>query len=150
MMDKKPKMDLFYFSAVIAILGAIGYQVLIKLVPTTLNPFISNLAVYFGVLVLCIVALPFFSLEGGFVAQVRQLSWIQIGLAVAVLFIELGFLLMYRAGWNLSTGNVVTGVIINLALIAMGLLIFNEKLTTLNMFGVVLCIVGVGLINYRQ
>lgn len=82
-------------------------------------------------------------------AQIRQLSWLHIGLAFSVLFIEIGFLLMYRAGWNLSTGNIMTGVIINLSLVIIGLLVFNEKLNTINFVGVILCIIGVTLINYR-
>lgn len=82
-------------------------------------------------------------------AQIRQLSWLHIGLAFSVLFIEIGFLLMYRAGWNLSTGNIMTGVVINLSLVIIGLLVFNEKLNTINFVGVILCIIGVTLINYR-
>jgi uncharacterized membrane protein len=82
-------------------------------------------------------------------AQIRQLSWLHIGLAFSVLFIEIGFLLMYRAGWNLSTGNIITGVVINLSLVIIGLLMFNEKLNTINFVGVILCIIGVTLINYR-
>ncbi len=82
-------------------------------------------------------------------AQIRQLSWLHIGLAFSVLFIEIGFLLMYRAGWNLSTGNIMTGVVINLSLVIIGLLAFNEKLNTINFVGVILCIIGVTLINYR-
>ena len=148
-MIKQNKMWLFYISALIAIVGAIGYQFLVKQLPASINPLISNLGIYAGVIVLCIVLLPFFPPEGGVMAQIRQLSWLHIGLAFSVLFIEIGFLLMYRAGWNLSTGNIMTGVVINLSLVNIGLLAFNEKLNTINFVGVILCIIGVTLINYR-
>jgi len=81
--------------------------------------------------------------------QVRQLNWIQLALAVSVVLIELGFLLMYRAGWNLSTGNLVTGVVINVLLAALGVALLGERLQLINMAGVALCLAGVALISYR-
>jgi multidrug transporter EmrE-like cation transporter len=64
--------------------------------------------------------------------------------------IELGFLLMYRYGWNLSTGNLVTGVFINVALVALGLGLLGEKLNAVNLVGIALSILGVALISYRS
>ncbi len=142
-------MWLFYVSALLAIIGGVSYQVLVKQVPASLNPLVSNLGAYAGVVALCIVLMPFFPLEGGLMHHVRQLSWIHIGLAFSVLFIELGFLLMYRAGWNLSTGNLMTGVVMNILLIAIGLLVFHERLTLVNYVGIAMCIVGSVLMNYR-
>jgi uncharacterized membrane protein len=56
---------------------------------------------------------------------------------------------MYRYGWNLSTGNLVTGVIINLILVGLGLTLLGEKVNTINSIGITLCIFGVALISYR-
>ena len=103
---------MFYFSAGLAIIGAVLYQYFVKLVPGSINPVVSVIGQYVAALVLGICILPLFPVQGGLWLQVRQLNWIQLALAVSVVLIELGFLLMYRAGWNLSTGNLVTGVVI--------------------------------------
>ena len=140
---------MFYLSAVIAIVGAVSYQYFIKRIPASLNPIISVIAMYVIVLTLGVCLLLFFPAEVGLLHHIRQLSWLQIALAVAVIMIELGFLMMYRYGWNLNTGNLLTGVIINLALVVLGVILFQEKVTLINAAGILLCILGVVLISIR-
>lgn len=140
---------MFYVSAVLAVLGGLGYQFFIKRVPSTLNPLVNVVSIYLAVIVLCVALLPLFPLEGGLRNHLKQLSWLQLALAVSVAMIELGFLLMYRYGWNLSTGNLVTGVFINVALVALGLGLLGEKLNVVNLIGIALSILGVALISYR-
>ena len=140
---------MYYLSALLAIVGAVGYQYLVKRIPHEINPLISVLGTYLAIIVLCVAFLPLFPAEGGVMAHVRQLSWIQIALAASVFLIEIGFLLMYRFGWNLSTGNLITGVVINIALLGLGVLLLGEKMSAINLVGVVLSIVGVALIGYR-
>jgi drug/metabolite transporter (DMT)-like permease len=141
---------MFYISALLAILGGLGYQFFIKRVPSTLNPFINVISIYLAVIVLCLALLPLFPLEGGLRNHLKQLSWLHLALAVSVTMIELGFLLMYRYGWNLSTGNLVTGVFINVVLVVIGLGVLGEKLNTINLIGIALSILGVTLISYRS
>ena len=141
---------MFYVSAFVAILGAVSYQYFIKRVPASLNPIVSVIGIYAAVLVLGVVLLPLFSAEGGLRHHFRQLSWIQIALAASVMMIELGFLLMYRYGWSLSTGNLVTGVFVNLILVGLGVILLGEKLNPVNGIGIVFCILGVALIAFRS
>jgi len=145
----KEKKIMYYISAIVAILGAVGYQYFVKRVPETINPVVSVLGIYVSVLVLVIMLLFFIPPEGGLIKQIKQLSWIQLAIAVSVLFLELGFLLMYRAGWNLNTGNLVTGVFVNIILVVIGLILLGEKMSLINSFGVILSIVGVALISYK-
>jgi len=142
-------MTMFYISAGIAILGAVGYQYFVKRVPASINPIVSVIGMYVTVLTLAVFLLPFFPAAGGLRQHFRQLSWIQVALAVTVMMIELGFLLMYRYGWNLSTGNLVTGVFVNIILVGIGVTLLGEKVSFLNALGIALSILGVALISYR-
>ena len=141
---------MFYVSALVAIVGAVGYQYFVKRVPASLNPVVSMIGIYVAVLALGVILLPLFPAEGGLLHHVRQLSWIQLALAVSVTMIELGFLLMYRYGWDLSTGNLVTGVVINLVLVGLGVSLLGERVSRVNGIGIALCILGVALISYRS
>lgn len=143
-------MSMFYLSALVAIAGAVGYQYFVKQVPETINPIVSVIGMYVVVLVISIFLLPLFPSEGGLRTHFKQLNWIQVALAVAVLMIELGFLLMYRYGWNLSTGNVVTGVFVNTILVAIGITVFKESVSMTNIIGIILSIIGVALISIRS
>jgi hypothetical protein len=104
---------------------------------------------YLAVLAMGIVLLPFIPPEGGLLKHIRQLNWTQIALAASVMMIELGFLLMYRYGWDLSTGNLVTGVFINITLVGLGVWMLGENVSLINGIGIVLSIIGVTLISYR-
>jgi drug/metabolite transporter (DMT)-like permease len=146
---KVKNMNMFYLSAMAAIVGAVGYQYFVKQVPDTINPIISVMGMYVAVLVISIFLLPFFPGEGGLQAHFKQLNWIQIALAVSVLLIEVGFLLMYRYGWNLSTANVVTGVFVNSILVGVGIAALKETVSVTNLIGIVLSIIGVALISIR-
>jgi drug/metabolite transporter (DMT)-like permease len=140
---------MFYLSAILAITGAIGYQYFIKRVSNTINPIVSIFGMYIAVLVFSAVLLPIFSGQGGLQKHFRQLSWIQVALAASVIMVEVGFLLMYRYGWQLSTANIVTGVFVNILLVGLGLILLGEKVNGLNVVGIILCIIGVALISYR-
>ncbi len=140
---------MFYLSATLAILGAVGYQYFVKRVPTTLNPIVSIIGIYVSVLLLSAILLPFFPPAGGLPGQFQRLGWVQLGIAGSVILVELGYLLMYRSGWNLSSGSLITGVVINMALLGLGLTLFGEKVSTVNLLGILLSILGVALIGYH-
>ena len=145
-MKTKP---MYYISAFLAITGAVTYNIVVKRVPPTINPIVSVMGLYVSVLTISIILLPLFPAAGGLRSHFRQLSWIQVLLAVTVVLIELGFLLMYRYGWNLSTGNLVTGVFVNIILLIVGVTILGEKISLVNAVGIGLSILGVALISYR-
>ncbi|MBI9044630.1 MAG: EamA family transporter [Anaerolineaceae bacterium] len=140
---------MFYISALLAIFGAIGYQYFVKHIPESINPIVSLIGMYIAVLIISSILLLFFPPEGGISSHIRQLNWIQLALAGSVILIELGYLLMYRYGWNLSTGNLITGVFINIILVTLGVALLGEKLRMVNLFGIVLSIIGVTLVSYR-
>jgi len=145
----KDQISMYYISAFVAILGAVGYQYFVKQIPASINPVVSVLGMYVAVLAMGLILLPFIPPEGGLMKHIRQLNWIQVAVAGSVLLIELGFLLMYRSGWNLSTGNLVTGIFVNIILVSLGVWLLGEKVTLINGLGIILSIIGVSLISFR-
>lgn len=139
---------LFYISAVFAIAGTTGYHTLMKRIPEGVNPLVSILGIYIAIVLLSAFFLPWFI--GGDILRtsIRQLNWLQGGIALCILLMELGFLLMYRSGWNLSTGNILTGTIINIILVFIGTIFLKESLSIINAIGLILCLFGVALTSY--
>jgi drug/metabolite transporter (DMT)-like permease len=137
------------FSALLAILGGVTYHLFVKRISPTIHPIVSIVGIYVGVLLLSVLLLVLFPPAEGYREHFRQITWVQFAVAVSVFLIELGFVLMYRSGWNLSTGNLVTGVFINLSLLGLGLLLLHEKISLINAIGIVLSIIGVAMISYR-
>ena len=141
---------MYYISAFLAILGAVGYQYFVKQIPESINPIVSVFGIYIAALVLGLILLPIFPPEGGLLKHIRKINWTQLAVAGSVILLELGFLLMYRNGWNLSIGNLVTGVFVNILLVGLGVWLLGEKVNLINGIGMFLSILGVAMISYKM
>ncbi|MEE3228659.1 MAG: hypothetical protein VX237_06115, partial [Chloroflexota bacterium] len=71
-------------------------------------------------------------------------------MAISIILLDIGFILMYRNGWDISTGNLVTSIFTNIALLLIGALLIGDKATPTNLVGVLICIAGVAMIGYKS
>jgi drug/metabolite transporter (DMT)-like permease len=138
---------LFYVSISMAVLSSLLYHVILKSTPQHVNPAIS-LAVTYAVAVLVSLALlPVFPLSGSILGALKELNWASYALALALVGLEVGFLLAYRAGWNISTAAILVNVAVTLLLLPIGVLALKESLSVVNVAGVLVCLVGLVMIN---
>jgi multidrug transporter EmrE-like cation transporter len=133
----------------VAIACTVGYHLVLKLTPAGVNPLLSLLVTYALVAVLfgaLLVASP-----GGFEwrQETRQLNWTAIALAVAIVGLDLAFLFLYRSGFEISLGALVTQSSAAMLLLVVGVAVFREKISLANLAGIVLCLVGLWLVNRR-
>ena len=142
-------MFLFWFSIGLTVLSNVIYHMAQKLTPSQANPMLSLAVTYVLAVIVTVVLLPFFPLQGGLVASLRQLNWSAAALALAVVGLELGFLLAYRAGWNISLAGFLSNATVGVILIPVGLLLFRERINPINVLGVVVCIAGLIMINRK-
>ncbi|HMM98858.1 MAG TPA: EamA family transporter [Anaerolineales bacterium] len=143
-------MFLFYFSITLAIASSAFYHFVAKNTPANVNFTISLLVTYavaFGVVLL---TLFFFPLQGGLGAELRKLNWASVGLAVAIVGIEFGFLLTYRAGWSVGVAAVLVNVVATLILVPVAIFLFKDKLTWVNIMGILVCLVGLLMLNWKR
>jgi multidrug transporter EmrE-like cation transporter len=68
---------------------------------------------------------------------------------VAVVGLDLGFLFLYRSGFEVSLGALVTQSAAALVLLGIGVAVFREQLSLANAAGLVLCLAGLWLVNQR-
>ena len=147
---KKGNKTMFYIAPTIVLLGAVSFHYFAGRIPTSLNPIVAVTATYVAIAIIAACLIPLFPSDGVLAKQVRQLSWIQIAMAISVILLDIGFILMYRNGWDISTGNLVTSVFTNIALLLIGALIIGDKATLTNIAGVLICIAGVAMIGYKS
>lgn len=140
--------NLTYWSILIIIVSSLLYHVAQKATPSDINPLISLIITYFVAMIICIIVYIMSQQKGDIVEDFKKVNWAIFALGIAVLGIEIGFLYAYRAGWNISKANLLTSSMIVILLIPIGILFYNEKITLVNLVGVVCCIFGVGLINF--
>ena len=133
----------------LAIACTVGYHLVLKLTPAGVNPLLSLLVTYALVTVLFGALLA--ASPGGFEwrQEVRQLNWTAIALAVAIVGLDLAFLFVYRSGFEISLGALVTQSAAAMLLLVVGVAVFREKLSLANSAGIVLCLIGLWLVNRR-
>jgi multidrug transporter EmrE-like cation transporter len=134
---------------VIAIASTFGYHLVIKLTPGTVNPLLSLAVTYATVTLLFAAAAVLLPDELPLRDSLRQVNWTAPALAATIVGLDLGFLLLYRGGFELSLAQIVTQSAGALLLIGVGVGVFSERLTAANVAGIVLCVAGLWLISRR-
>ncbi len=145
----------FYFPILLIIASNVLYHICAKSVPLQMNPMVSLMITYLvaGSLTLFMFFMmpQIFTmdkkLEISLLGQIKQANWAPFVLGFVIVGLELGNILMYRAGWNISLGSLVSNISLAVILLALGVLLYKESISTSQVFGIGLCIVGLIFIN---
>ena len=126
--------------------GSLLYHVAAKSVPKTVAPLAALVGVYFTELVASLVAYAIANRTAlSPISAIGHPTIAAVGLGV--LMIELGFLLTYRAAWPVSMASVMMNGIVAVLLLPVGAALFGETITFVRLMGVVLCLLGLTLLQ---
>lgn len=140
---------LFWVSMLMLVGANVAYHVCQKTIPGHANPMVS-VTVTFLVATLASAALvPVFLGESSLVQEIRRLNWSSVLLGITIIGIEVGFLLLYRSGWNISLASVFVSALVALSLVPVGILMFKEQVLVTDLAGIVLLVGGIFLIAQR-
>src|SRR4030095_6155208 len=145
-----PRMFLFYFSIILAICSSALYHFVAKSTPSNVNFTVSLLVTYAVAFVVVLLTFIFFPIKNGVSFELKQINWASIGLAIAIVGIEFGFLLTYRSGWNLGIAAVLTNVVASLILVPVAIFIFKDKISWVNILGILVCLAGLVMLNWKR
>jgi drug/metabolite transporter (DMT)-like permease len=137
----------YYMPIALVIVSNVVYHVFQKMIPDSANPIISLVITYITAAVLSLLILPWYMKDTSLAVEIRKINWASFALGASIIGLELGFLLAYRAGWNISIGALIANTAVSILLIPIGLLLFKETLTLPNIVGILLCVGGLFLIN---
>jgi len=140
-------MFMYVFSIVLIVASNVIYNICQKSTPDKVNPFAALLVTYLTAAILTAVVFLFHKTDKGIIDSVKELNWTSITLGIAIVGLELGYLMAYRAGWDISVGSLVANIILALMLIPVGVLFYNEGFGAGKIVGTAFCIFGLILIN---
>lgn len=143
-------MFLFYFSITLAIASSALYHFTAKSTPSNVNFTVSLLVTYAVAFAVVLITFIFFPIKNGLVFELKLLNWASIGLALAIVGIEFGFLLTYRSGWNLGIAAVLVNVVASLILVPVAILVFKDKISWINILGIFVCLAGLVMLNWKR
>lgn len=143
-------MTLFYFSIALTICSSALYHFMAKSTPANVNFTVSLLVTYAVAFIVTLFGFFFFPATEGVAIELKKLNWASIGLAIAIVGIEFGFLLVYRSGWNLGIAAVLTNVVASLILVPVAILVFKDKISWVNVAGIFVCLAGLVMLNWKR
>ena len=119
----------------LALITTVGYHLVMKVTPAAVNPFLSLAASYSlsaAVFLACFALAP----DGPTLREgLKPLNWTALALALMVVGLDVGFLMLYRSGFDVSLGQIVTQSGAALILVVAGIALFREKITAANLVG---------------
>ncbi len=149
-MARQRNMFLFYFSITLAICSSALYHFSAKSVPSNINFAISLIVTYAVALGITLIVALLFPAPNGLAFELKNLNWASFLLAIAIVGIGFGFLLVYRAGWNLGIAAVLTNVVASLILVPVAIFVFKDKLSIINVIGILVCLAGLVMLNWKR
>lgn len=134
----------------LVVLSNVVYQICAKSVPDSINP-LASLTITYSIGAIISLILYFVLNRGSsIIAEYGKLNWAPFALGISVVGLEVGFIYAYKAGWQVSTASIVQSAFLAVVLIFAGYLLYNEALTLNKILGIIVCLVGLGLINYTK
>jgi drug/metabolite transporter (DMT)-like permease len=136
-----------YWPIALIVLSNVFYHICSKETPSAVNPF-ASLTVTYGVGVLASLVLYFVTQKGGsLLSEYRQVNWVSFVFGLTLVGLEAGYIYLYKAGWEISVGSLIASVLLAIALIVVGVLLYKETISLRKVAGVILCLVGLYFIN---
>jgi uncharacterized membrane protein len=117
--------------------------------PGNVNPIISLSVTYAVAMVTTLIIYPFYPNQASIMTNIKALNWASYTLGLAIVGLEIGFILAYRFGWQINLAAVISNFSVSVLLIPIGLICFRETLSIVNAIGLMFCIFGLVLLNYR-
>jgi drug/metabolite transporter (DMT)-like permease len=148
-LEVKSRMNNYWLSLAMLIVSILVYQLSQKMLPT-LNVWHLLTIVYLIALVICFVLGLIDRGDKSLWESARQMNWVVLLLAVSILGIELSWIFVIRSGGNISSTGLLANVSVAVLILPLGLFLFREKLSTTNLIGIAICILGLILVAKKD
>ena len=122
------------------------YNICTKSTPSQANAFLSLSVTYLIAAVFSLLIFLFTPGKGTLGAELKQLNWTALVLGIVIVGLEIGYICIYRAGWNVSIGSLVANIWLACALLFIGLLLYHESISPKQIIGIVICAFGLFLV----
>jgi len=133
----------------LVVLSNVFYQICTKSVPGEMNPFASLTVTYLVGAIVCFVLFKALGDGGSLSAEYAKLNWAPFVLGLVIVGLEVGYIYAYQAGWPVSTAQIVQASVLAVILIFVGYFLYKESLSWNKIVGILVCLAGLGLINWK-
>lgn len=137
-----------YIWPILMVVGANSlYHLCAKSTPSDVAPLASLLVTYVTAAISSLVLYLVMGENKNLLQEVHKVNWTSFTLGFAIVFLELGYLFVYRAGWKVGVGSLVANVALACVLLVIGFVLFKESFTSRQLLGMCVCVLGIFLIT---
>lgn len=123
------------------------YNICMKSTPADVNPFAALMVTYIISAIVSAIIFVFMARPENVASELSKVNWTSIILAFALVGLEVGYVFVYRAGWQVSNATVVANIGLACVLIVVGYFLYKENVSLREILGIVTCMIGLILIN---
>ena len=140
---------MIFFPVTLAVLANVFYHVASKSIPAEQNAFMG-LVVNYSTALIASAILFFLTPHEKIFVEAAKSNWACILMGVSITGVEAAFVMIYRAGGELSTAALVVNILIALAMLVVGGIFYHEEISARKIFGAALCVAGVVLLSLKE
>ena len=133
----------------LVVLSNVVYQICAKSVPEGMNPLASLTITYVIGAVVSLILYYLLNKNANILAEYGNANWAPFVLGIVIVGLEVGYIYAYKAGWPVSTAQIVQAAVLAVILIFVGHKLYMESITWNKIIGIVVCLCGLGLINMK-
>jgi len=148
-LEREIKLFSYMWPIALVIVCNTVYQVCAKSVPADMNPLASLTVTYLVAAVMSGLLYVWLGEGTDFLGEYKKLNWAPFTLGIVIVGLEAGWIYAYKAGWQVSTAFIVQSSVLAAALLLVGYWLYQEPLAWNKIVGVVICLIGLVVINYR-
>lgn len=139
----------YIWPVAIVVFSNVMYQLAAKAMPEKMHPLAAVVVTYIVGAVSCVVLYFLLNRDADLVREYSQINWAPFALGLAVVGLEVGMIYSYKAGWPVSLLSITQSTIVTICLIFVGFAVFKEPITWNKIAGIIVCMGGLTLINYK-
>ena len=133
----------------LVIVSNVFYQICAKSVPQEMNPLASLTVTYLVGAVMSLILYYALNKNASILTEYRSLNWAPFVLGIVIVGLEVGYIYVYKAGWPVSTAQIVQAAVLAVILIFVGYILYREPITWNKIAGIAVCLCGLGLISMK-
>ena len=141
---------MMYLMIGLVIVCSCAYSAIQKSVPQRIDPFVALSVTYFTAALLCTILAAVFTGKEEISHSIREISWYNVALGIVLVGIEVGNMLAYRNGGQVSSLFLVNTVGIMLLLVPISIVLFKETITGRGIIGRLICLLGLLLVMWDR
>ena len=139
---------LYYLPVLFIVLSNVLYDISAKSFSKGINVF-AGMAIYYLVAVVVSLVLFYLTSENkNLLKELKKINWATFSLALGCTGADIGYILVFRSGWDISFGSLVCNILIAISLLFIGVIFYREYINIKHVAGILLCLIGFVLITH--